>query len=121
MGKRECVRDVGAGILAPSKPHRGSMAATKRQRQRRRENSVALLPLTPWLRVLLNTGVRAFHHGEQSAASAAAKSRLFSRKDDSGLAKGLIMHPLDSLLKPQSIAVVGASRRAGSIGRFCTN
>src|SRR5271157_5109602 len=27
------------------------------------------------------------------------------------------MHPLDSLLKPQSIAVVGASRRAGSIGR----
>lgn len=27
------------------------------------------------------------------------------------------MHPLDSLLKPQSIAVVGASRKAGSIGR----
>ena len=27
------------------------------------------------------------------------------------------MHTLDSLLKPQSIAVVGASRRAGSIGR----
>ncbi len=27
------------------------------------------------------------------------------------------MHPLDSLLKPQSIAVVGVSRRAGSIGR----
>ena len=27
------------------------------------------------------------------------------------------MHPLDSLLKPQSIAVVGASRRTGSIGR----
>ena len=27
------------------------------------------------------------------------------------------MHPLDSLLKPRSIAVVGASRRAGSIGR----
>ena len=27
------------------------------------------------------------------------------------------MHPLDSLLKPKSIAVVGASRRAGSIGR----
>ena len=27
------------------------------------------------------------------------------------------MHPLDPLLKPQSIAVVGASRRAGSIGR----
>jgi acetyltransferase len=27
------------------------------------------------------------------------------------------MHPLDSLLKPQSIAVVGASRRMGSIGR----
>jgi acetyltransferase len=31
--------------------------------------------------------------------------------------KGLIMHPLDSLLKPRSIAVVGASRRPGSIGR----
>jgi len=31
--------------------------------------------------------------------------------------KGLIMHPLDSLLKPQSIAVVGASRKTGSIGR----
>jgi acetyltransferase len=27
------------------------------------------------------------------------------------------MHPLDSLLKPQSIAVVGTSRKAGSIGR----
>jgi len=27
------------------------------------------------------------------------------------------MHPLDSLLKPQSIAVVGASRKPGSIGR----
>jgi len=27
------------------------------------------------------------------------------------------MHPLDSLLKPRSIAVVGASRRPGSIGR----
>jgi acetyltransferase len=27
------------------------------------------------------------------------------------------MHPLDSLLRPQSIAVVGASRKAGSIGR----
>ena len=27
------------------------------------------------------------------------------------------MHPLDSLLKPHSIAVVGASRRTGSIGR----
>jgi acetyltransferase len=27
------------------------------------------------------------------------------------------MHPLDSIFKPQSIAVVGASRRAGSIGR----
>jgi acetyltransferase len=27
------------------------------------------------------------------------------------------MHPLDSLLKPRSIAVVGASRRLGSIGR----
>jgi acetyltransferase len=31
--------------------------------------------------------------------------------------KGLIMNPLDSLLKPHSIAVVGASRRPGSIGR----
>ena len=31
--------------------------------------------------------------------------------------KGLVMHPLDSLLKPRSIAVVGASRRLGSIGR----
>jgi acetyl coenzyme A synthetase (ADP forming)-like protein len=27
------------------------------------------------------------------------------------------MHPLDSIFKPQAIAVVGASRRAGSIGR----
>ena len=27
------------------------------------------------------------------------------------------MHPLDSLLKPQSIAVVGASRKPGSLGR----
>ena len=27
------------------------------------------------------------------------------------------MHPLDPLLKPQSIAVVGASRKPGSIGR----
>lgn len=27
------------------------------------------------------------------------------------------MHPLDSIFKPQSIAVVGASRRVGSIGR----
>jgi len=27
------------------------------------------------------------------------------------------MHPLDSLLKPRSIAVVGASRKTGSIGR----
>ena len=27
------------------------------------------------------------------------------------------MHPLDPIFKPQSIAVVGASRRPGSIGR----
>lgn len=27
------------------------------------------------------------------------------------------MHPLDPIFKPQAIAVVGASRRAGSIGR----
>jgi hypothetical protein len=68
MGKREYAPDVGAGILAPGKAPRGSMAATKSQRQRCGENSVALLPLVPWLRVLLATGVRAFHHGEQRAA-----------------------------------------------------
>jgi hypothetical protein len=65
MGKREYAPDVGAGILAPGKAHDGSMAATKSQRCR--EKSVALLPLAPWRRVIPTTGVRAFHHGEQSA------------------------------------------------------
>jgi acetate---CoA ligase (ADP-forming) len=32
-------------------------------------------------------------------------------------AKGFCMHPLDPILRPRSIAVVGASRRPGSIGR----
>jgi hypothetical protein len=76
MGKREYAPDVGAGILAPGKAHRGSMAATKSQRQRCRENSVALLPLVPWLRVLLTTGVRAFHHGEQSAALGRSQKQI---------------------------------------------
>ena len=74
MGKRECTPDVGAGIMAPSKAHRGSMAASKSQRHR--ENSVALLPLMPWLRVLLTTGVRAFHHGEQSAALGRSQKQI---------------------------------------------
>jgi hypothetical protein len=76
MGKREWAQDVGAGILAPSKAHRGSMAATKSQRQRYRENSLALLPLTPWLRVLLPIGGRAFHHGEQSAALGRSQKQI---------------------------------------------
>ena len=76
MGKREYAPDVGAGILAPGKAHRASMAATKSQRQRCRENSVALLPLVPWLRVLLTTGVRAFHHGEESAALGRSQKQI---------------------------------------------
>jgi acetate---CoA ligase (ADP-forming) len=35
----------------------------------------------------------------------------------SATAKGIVVHPLDCILKPRSIAVVGASRRPGSIGR----
>ncbi|MBZ5516492.1 MAG: CoA-binding protein, partial [Acidobacteriia bacterium] len=37
--------------------------------------------------------------------------------DDSRMAKGFHMHPLDSIFRPQAIAVVGASRKVGSIGR----
>lgn len=37
--------------------------------------------------------------------------------EDPVLAKGTTVHPLDPIFKPQSIAVVGASRKAGSIGR----
>ena len=66
MGKREYAPDVGAGILVPGKAHDGSIAATKSQRCR--EKSVALLPLAPWRRIIPTTGVRAFRHGEQSAA-----------------------------------------------------
>ena len=56
--------------------HIADQSPQSRVRQRCREKSVALLPLAPWLRVLPTTGVRAFHHGEQSAALGRSQKQI---------------------------------------------